>query len=91
MKKIICNFSLFGMENPVYIYDNTDGAESYEPIGKYKITEIGKIIANTCFALNIDNVHLYGYNKYIEGVLNDIDLHSGCSAYSNEMIKVEVN
>jgi hypothetical protein len=91
MKKIICNFSLFDMENTVYVYDNTDGAESYEPVGRCKLADIGKTIADTCFALNINNVHLFGHNKYIEGILEDIDTHSGCSAYSNGMIKVEVN
>mgnify|MGYP003448011592 FL=1 len=34
MKKIICNFSLFDMEQTIYIYVEEDGVQRYEPIGK---------------------------------------------------------
>lgn len=91
MKKVICNFSLFDMEQTVYIHNTEDGAESYEPVGKCKLEDLGKIMTEVCFANNIGNIHLYGHDKYVEGILQDIDFHSGCSAYSNGMIKVEVN
>ena len=53
--------------------------------------DLGKTITDICFSNNINNVHLFGNAKYIEAILNDIDFHSGCAAYSNGMIKVEVN
>lgn len=89
MEKLICNFSLFDMEQTVYVY--IDETNSYTPIGKCSLEELGKTIADVCFANNISNVHLYGHDRYVEGILHDIDLHSGCSAYSNGMINVEVN
>jgi hypothetical protein len=91
MRKVVCNFSLFDMEQTVYIHTEENGAESYQQIGKCSLEDLGKIVTNVCFSENIDTVHLYGHNKYIEGILQDIDFHSGCSAYSNGMIKVEVN
>lgn len=89
MDKIICNFSLFDMEQTVYVYISS--TNSYEPIGKCSLEDLGKTIADVCFARNISNVHLYGHDKYVEGILKDIDLYSGCSAYSIGMINVEVN
>ena len=91
MTKVVCNFNLFDIKHEIYVYENNNGAESYTPIGKCPLVDIGKIITDTCFALNINNVHLFGHSKYIEGVLEDIDVYSGCSAYSNGIIKVEVN
>ncbi len=91
MRKVVCNFSLFDMEQTVYVYTSENGNESYEPIGKCTLESLGKIVTEVCFANNIGNVHLYGHEKYVDGILHDIDFHSGCSAYSNGMIKVEVN
>lgn len=85
--KIICNFNMFDIEQTIYIY--TDNSTS--PIAKCSMDELGKTITDICFGSNIANVHLFGNAKYVENILHDIDLHSGCSAYSNGMIKVEVN
>ena len=91
MKKIVCNFSLFDMEQTVYVYIDEDGHQRYEPVGKCTLDNLGKVVTDVCFANNINNVHLYGHNAYVEGILHDIDLYSGCSAYSNGIIHVEVN
>ena len=91
MKKIICNFSLFDMEQTIYAYIEEDGVQRYDPIGRCQLENLGKMLTEVCFANNIDNIHLYGHEKYIDGILHDIDMYSGCSAYSNGMIHVEVN
>ena len=91
MEKVICNFSLFDMEQTIYILTEENGTTNYKAIGKCNLDELGKTLADVCFANNIDSVHLYGHAQYIDNILHDIDLHSGCSAYSNGMIKVEVN
>lgn len=89
MKTIICNFSLFDMKQSIYIFD--DETNTYTLVGKCDLNELGKSLTDACFANNIDRVHIYGHNVYVEDILHDIDLHSGCSAYSNGMIIVEVN
>lgn len=91
MKQVICNFSLFDMEQTVYIYVEENGVKRYDPIGTTKLKNLGHMLTEVCFANNIDHIHLYGHDKYVEGILQDIDFYSGCSAYSNGMIKVEVN
>ena len=91
MKKIICNFSLFDMEQTIYILTEENNTQHYEPVGTCELVNLGKTLTEVCFANNIDNIHLYGHSKYIDGILYDIDLYSGCSAYSNGMIHVEVN
>ena len=49
------------------------------------------MLTDFCFAENIDTIHIYGNEEYIKKITQDIDIYSGCSAYSNNMIKVEVN
>lgn len=87
IEKVICNFNMFDIEQTVYIYTDSNTT----PIARCSMDELGEIITNICFNSNINNVHLFGDTKYVESILHDIDLHSGCSAYSNGMIKVEVN
>ena len=89
MKQVICNFSLFDMQQTVYIFD--DVTNTYEAVGNCTLEDLGKVVADVCFAHNINNVHLYGQSKFAESILCDIDTHSNCSAYSNGMILVEVN
>lgn len=91
MKKVICNFSLFDMEQTIYILTEENGTTNYNAIGKCKLDNLGKMLTEVCFSNNIGNIHLYGHEKYIDGILHDIDLYSECSAYSNGMIHVEVN
>ena len=91
MKKIVCNFSLFDMEQTIYIYIEENGVQRYEPIGKCnKIENLGHMLVEVCYANDIDNMHLFGHSRFIDGVLNDIDKYSN-SAYSNGLITVEVN
>ena len=91
MKKIVCNFSLFDMEQTIYIYIEENGVQRYEPIGKCgKIENLGHMLVEVCYANDISNMHLFGHSRFIDGVLNDIDKYSN-SAYSNGLITVEVN
>lgn len=91
MKKIVCNFSLFDMEQTIYIYIEENGVQRYEPIGKCsKIENLGHMLVEVCYANEIYNMHLFGHSRFIDAVLSDIDKHSN-SAYSNGLITVEVN
>lgn len=91
MKKIVCNFSLFDMEQTIYIYIEENGVQRYEPIGKCdKIENLGYMLVEVCYANDIYNMHLFGHSRFIDAVLSDIDKHSN-SAYSNGLITVEVN
>ena len=91
MKQLICNFSLFDMDQAIYIYTEEDGVKRYDPIGTCKVANLGHMLTELCYANDINHIHIYGHNKYVEGILRDIDFHSGCSAYSKGLIKVEVN
>ena len=91
MKKIVCNFSLFDMEQTIYIFIEENGVQRYEPIGKCgKIENLGHMLVEVCYANDIHNMHLFGHSRFIDGVLSDIDKYSN-SAYSNGLITVEVN
>ena len=54
MKKIVCNFSLFDMEQTIYIYIEENGVQRYEPIGKCgKIENLGHMLVEVCYANDI--------------------------------------
>ena len=91
MKKIVCNFNLFDMEQTIYAYIEEDGVKRVEPIGRCKFENLGLMLTELCFANNINHIHLFGHEQYVDNIVHDIDKHSGCSAYSNGMIQVEVN
>ena len=91
MKKIVCNFNLFDMEQTIYIYIEENGVQRYEPIGKCgKIENLGHMLVEICYANEIYNMHLFGHSGFMDSVLNDIDKYSN-SADSNGLITVEVN
>ena len=91
MKKIVCNFNLFDMEQTIYIYIEENGVQRYEPIGMCgKIENLGHMLVEICYDYEIYNMHLFGHSGFMDSVLNDIDKYSN-SAYSNGLITVEVN
>ena len=90
MKKVICNFNLFDIEQTMYVYIEEDGVKRVNPIGRCKFENLGHMLVEICYANDANRIHLFGNEEYVNGILHDIDLHSG-SAYSNGMIQVEVN
>ena len=90
MKKVICNFNLFDMDQTMFIYIEENGDKRVNPIGRCKFENLGHMLVELCYANDIRNIHLFGQEQYVNIILQDIDLHSG-SAYSNGMIQVEVN
>lgn len=88
-KFLVCNINLFTKEqNILLIKDNNYSNAS---IMSCDLQDLGKVLTDFCFAENIDTIHIYGNEEYIKKITQDIDIYSGCSAYSNNMIKVEVN
>ena len=86
---IICTINLFTIRQKIIIV-KTNEAEQLTAID-CDLNSLPQALVDLCFSQNIDKVHLYGDESYIEKCLQDIDYYSGCYAYSNNMIKVEVN
>lgn len=88
-KFLVCNINLFTKEQNILLIRDND--YSTASIMSCDLQDLGKVLTDFCFAENIDTIHIYGNEKYIKKITQDIDVYSGCSAYSNNMIKVEVN
>lgn len=88
-KFLVCNINLFTKEQNILLIKDND--YSTASIMSCDLQDLGKVLTDFCFAENIDTIHIYGNEEYIKKITQDIDVHSGCSAYSNNMIKVEVN
>lgn len=88
-KFLICCINLFTKKQGIILIENNDFSNAN--IISCDLQDLGKVLTDFCFAENIDTIHIYGNEEYIKKITNDIDIHSGCSAYSNNMIKVEVN
>ena len=88
-KFLVCNINLFTKEQSILLIKDND--YSTASIMSCDLQDLGKLLTDFCFAENIDTIHIYGNEEYIKKITQDIDVHSGCSAYSNNMIKVEVN
>ena len=86
-KFLICHINLFAQKQNVILVNDNDNTN----IMSCDLQDLGKVLTDFCFAENIDTIHIYGNEEYIKKITQDIDVHSGCSAYSNNMIKVEVN
>lgn len=88
-KFLVCNINLFTKEQSILLIKDNDYSNA--SIISCDLQDLGKVLTDFCFAENIDTIHIYGNEEYIKKITQDIDVHSGCSAYSNNMIKVEVN
>ena len=86
-KFLICHINLFAQKQNVILVNDNDNTN----IMSCDLQDLGKVLTDFCFAENIDTIHIYGNEEYIKKITQDIDIYSGCSAYSNNMIKVEVN
>lgn len=88
-KFLVCNINLFSKKQNIILIKNNDYNNA--TIIPCDLVDLGKMLTDFCFAENIDTIHIYGNEEYIKKITQDIDIYSGCSAYSNNMIKVEVN
>ena len=88
-KFLVCNINLFTKEQSILLIKDNDYSNA--SIMSCDLQDLGKVLTDFCFAENIDTIHIYGNEEYIKKITQDIDVHSGCSAYSNNMIKAEVN
>lgn len=88
-KFLICCINLFTKKQGIILIENNDFSNAN--IMSCDLEDLGKVLTDFCFAENIDTIHIYGNEEYIKKITNDIDIYSGCSAYSNNIIKVEVN
>ena len=86
---LACSINLFAKKQDIILIKNSNLDNAV--ITPCDLEDLGKVLTDFCFAENIDTIHIYGNEEYIKKITNDIDIHSGCSAYSNNMIKVEVN
>ena len=88
-KFLICHINLFTKKQGIILIENNDFSNAN--IMSCDLQDLGKTLTDICFSENIDTIHIYGNEEFIKKITNEIDIHSECSAYSNNMIKVEVN
>lgn len=86
---LACSINLFAKKQDIILIKNRDFNNAI--IIPCELSDLGKTLTDICFSENIDTIYINGNKEFIKKITNDIDIHSGCSAYSNNMIKVEVN
>lgn len=86
MNKIVCNIDLgLGLQH-VYYFKN-DKQISEESIA---FSDLVNYLVATCYQDNIYNIHLFGNQKYLEGIIEQISIEEQ-TKYSTHKILLEVN
>ncbi len=87
MKRIICNFSIFTLNQEILLLE--DENTSPKLITDSAFGELPFAIAEICDKYDVNNVLLIGNKEYGEKIAEDI-CKVGALKYSNENINVEV-
>lgn len=89
-KKIVCNFDLFGVSD-IQIYQGDDYS-NIEFLHQFTTSAdtIGQFIAEIVKTRKIPNIHLFGNEMYIQGIIENI-LFNCKELYNENDIKIEVN
>lgn len=88
MKEFVCNVNLFSLYHSIYLID-------YEKILTEKIAtidleELPKILVHNCQLYNINKIHLFGEEKGLESLIEEINTLN--TLHNNEnKIEIEVN
>lgn len=80
--EIICNINLFSLNQYV---DFPDGRSMQVPF-----ENLPHFLQGVCYEEGIYTIHLFGNEKFIEGIIEDIKSYEIMS-YSENKIKFEVN
>lgn len=85
MKILTCNFNLYDLHQSIYLID--EETETMKKLCICTVDEIGNHMAQLASQLDINKIHLYGNNEYVNDIVNKIQ----SSNYNSNNIKIEVN
>lgn len=74
--EILCYVYMFALEQTVKLVDKEVSVPTYK---------LGTVLPSLCESEHYDTIHLYGNEKYIDGIVQEIYENKN---YSNIMVKV---
>lgn len=81
---IYVHVNMFDRKAELIVFDENGKQTS---LGECPIEELADSIPAVCYSKNISNVHLFGYEPYINGLIKDMNNLT----YSNKILNIEVN
>ena len=88
MKELICTIHLFDLHQYVLLNDGSE--PPYKEIAITSLDSLAEVLPQMCDRHDIYNVHLFGNENYIDGLVQDINQYQ-LTNYSNKKINFEVN
>ena len=85
MKILTCNFNLYDLHQSIYFID--EETNTIKKLCICTVDEIGNHMAQLANQLDINIIHLYGNDEYINDIVNRIQ----SSNYNSNNLKIEVN
>ncbi len=86
MSVIYCDVNMFDNIQHIHIVDNQGNNTIVNCVQPF----LGNQIAELCYQQNINNIHLFGNQKYLQGIITDIN-YAYKLKYSNQDLNIEVN
>lgn len=88
MKEFVCNVNLFSLYHSIYLVDYEKNLK--EKIETTDLEELPKILNHNCQLYNVNKIHLFGEEKGLESLVEEINTLN--TLYNNEnKIEIEVN
>lgn len=84
--EIVCNISMFSMNQIVYIYNNEKKPATFQ----INTTDLQDQLINMCYSKNIYKIHFFGNEEYISGLVEQIRTKEAAN-YQVNKIKIGVN
>ena len=88
MKELVCNVNLFSLYHSIYLIDYQKNLR--EKIETTDLEELPKILNHNCQLYNVNKIHLFGEEKGLESLAEEINTLN--TLHNNEnKIEIEVN
>ena len=88
MKELVCNVNLFSLYHSIYLIDYQKNLR--EKIETTDLEELPKILNHICQLNNVNKIHLFGEEKGLESLIEEINTLN--TLHNNEnKIEIEVN
>ena len=88
MKELVCNVNLFSLYHSIYLKDYQKNLR--EKIETTDLEELPKILNHNCQLYNVNKIHLFGEEKGLESLIEEINTLN--TLHNNEnKIEIEVN
>ena len=89
MKEFVCNVNLFSLYHSIYLVDYEKNLT--EKIETTDLEELPKVLNYNCQLYNINKIHLFGEEKGLESLVEEINTLNTLLHNNENKIEIEVN